>query len=165
MMSRKKFFSMKEITRRELPAYERHGVIAQEVAGPELLFIIMHQTRTDLETAGEMAAEVPQGLREARSGVSDTVLVGSVSGAGTAPLVDILMLERKSHRGKPWKERLKTLCSLHSRLPEDVQAKYPLAREWNRGLLRAFDEVVGDGGLGLLLRVDGKAQAVLCSRR
>lgn len=155
---------MMAIGRRELPAWERKRAQAQVVIGPEILVITLHQARVDLETAAGVPADVPQALRKVEAGVSDTVLLGSHQG-GSVALLDVLMVERRSYRGKSWKDRLAVLSKLYDRMPSRFKASYRLAEIKRRGLMKAFDEVESQGGAGLLLRVDGQSKAIFVTGR
>lgn len=165
MTSEKKPIPMKEIERRELPAYERRGCVAQEIPGKEILVITLHQTRVDIETVAGVAAQVPSKLRSIHSGVSDTVLLGSPYKDGNVALLDILMVNQKSQRGKAWKDRFAVLDDLYEKLPDDFTDEFYIARDYSSGLMKVFDQVVEKGGLGLLLRIEGKPQAILCKGR
>jgi hypothetical protein len=155
---------MLEIPRRELPGWERKGAQAQVVIGPEILVITLHQARVDVETQAGVAADVPESLRKLEAGVSDTVLLGSHR-QGSVALLDVLMVERRSYRGKSWKDRLAVLGKLYDRMPAEFKASYRLATVKRKGLMKAFDENEARGGVGLLLRVEGQSKAVFCNRR
>jgi hypothetical protein len=162
MTSDKNAIPMSRIERWELPAYERRGCVAQEVPGKEILVITLHQTRVDLETSGGVAAQVPSKLRSVHPGVSDTVLLGSLYDSGHVALLDVLMVNQKSYRGKSWKDRLDALVSLCASLPRAFNDEFWIAGTYTYGLMRVFDRVVEKEGLGLLLRIEGKPQAILC---
>jgi len=119
-MARKTFVA-EEISRLSLPAHERRGVFAQEVVGSQLLVVTFHQTSVDLETIGGVTVEADKELRNIHTGISDTVLIGSVSRDGVVFLLDLLMLNRKSVRGEYWKERLTLLDALCGRLPKKMR--------------------------------------------
>jgi len=165
MTSKRVPVSSKRITRGQLPAFERRGVVAQEVPGGELIVVTLHQAKIDFETIDGVAAEVPSVLHKLDPGVADTILLGSVSGGGTLALVDLIMLEGKSYRGQPWVERIEVLEMVVDKLPEDVRSKLKIASTWKRGLMKVFDAIEEGGGMGLLLREKGKPSAILCTGR
>lgn len=148
------------IGRREIPALERRGAVAQDVLG-DLVMITFHHGGTDIEDPFGVAVEVPESMRKCRAGVSDTVVVASLSERSEVSLLDVMMVERRSLRGLPWRERLEILGGLHSRLTDDAKKMFPLARRWSRGLVKVLGERMADGG-GLLIRVPGKNRGLLC---
>jgi len=97
-------------------------------------------------------------------GISDTVVLGSISNdRDRVSVFDVTMIERRSQRGRPWRERLDILGAVWSRLPVEVSQVYPLARTWSTGLLGAFDAVKRSGGAGLVVRVFGENKSLVCS--
>lgn len=164
-MAKKAPFKSRKIHRREIPGYERGGSVAQELTGRDLLLVAFHQTKTEIHTVNGLeveglAPELYDG--EPGPGVRDTVVVGFARGRSAIVLVDVVTIDGRSMRGKSWKDRMEALRLLCAGFSEDGGRRYQLARTWNRGLLRAFDEVIKGGGAGLLLRVPGKAQAIMC---
>jgi hypothetical protein len=117
----------------------------------------------DLETLGGVAADVPQVFRDIHSGISDTVMLGTLSlDKKKVWLIDVLMVDRKSIRGKSWSGREAALGAVCARLKGEAGKRYVLAATWNRGLMAAFDRAKESGGIGLLLRVDGGQEIILC---
>lgn len=153
------------IKRAELPAYERRGALAQEILGQRVT-VAFHQARVDVEMVdGGFPAGLGNEFTGLRPGIADTVVLGSLSaGRDRVSLFDVAMIERRSRRGWPWRERLDLLEALWSRLPSEVKQVYPLARTWHRGLLAAFDEVNRTGGLGLLVRIAGDSKTLMCDK-
>jgi hypothetical protein len=152
-----------EVERSVLPSLERKGAVAQELPG-ELVTVTFHQANIDIEYLSGMPASMNEDLIKLRPGISDTVFLGSRRSFDEVFLVDIWMLEQRSQRGRPWRERLDLLQGLWNRFDLDIGELYPLARVRHRGLLGAFDKVVNDGGLGLFVRVQGKPNGLLCRK-
>ena len=156
--------SMVEISRRQLPSYERNGCEAYVIKG-SLLVITFHQARIGFETLGGVAADVPHKLRAIQTGVGDTVTLGFVS-RGRVHLLDILMLERRTQRGLPWSDRLEILGQFYQACKEKpgFGDKIVLAKKITRGLMKAFDNTVDTGGDGLLLKTEKKGLPVFCKK-
>lgn len=165
-MARRLPFKTRKIQRREIPAYERNGYIAQEMSSYDLVFVLFHQTKTAVEYPNglpvvDLDDEVYQG--EPGPGIRDTVVLGFARGKSAIVLVDAVSIDNRSLRAAKWQDRLEALRLLHAGFSERGTRVYPLARSWHRGLLGAYDDVIAGKGAGILLRVPGRAQVVLCS--
>jgi len=152
-----------DVERSVLPSLERKGAVAQELPG-EFVTVTFHMTSIDVEYLTGLPATMNEELTNLRSGMSDTVFLGSRRTRDEVFLIDIWMLEQRSQRGRPWRERLDLLQGLWNRFDLDIGELYPLARMRHRGLLGAFDKVVNDGGLGLFVRLPGKPNGLLCRK-
>jgi len=158
-------FQHSPITRWELPALERKGCIAQEVIGKKLILVHFHQTHTECTFPNDLP--VPRLEKKfktvPRVDIRDTVAVGFLQKLSEISLVDILTIEGRSVRGKRWPERLETLRLLCDGFNENGKRKFPMAQQWEYGFMKAFDDVSANRkGGGLLVRVPGKTQALLC---
>jgi hypothetical protein len=152
------------IERGELPALERKGCVVQELIGKSLIFVVFNQTHTDCISQNDLP--IPRLEKKfklvPRSGIDNTIVVGSLRGLSKIILVDVLMVESRSVRGQRWSERLDTLRLLHKGFSEAGKKRFPLARQWERGILKAFDEVAQNKDGGLLIRIPGKPNALWC---
>jgi len=158
-------FKQSSIRRWELPALERRGCIAQEVIGKKLILVQFHQTHTECIFPNDLP--IPRLEKKFRTvprvDIRDTIAVGFLHKLSAISLVDILTVDGRSVRGKRWPERLETLKLLHDGFNDDGKKKFPMAQQWERGFMMAFDELsAGNLGGGLLIRVPGKPQALLC---
>lgn len=154
----------KIIRRRELPAYERAGCVAQLVMGSEILTITLHETSVDWETERGVTVPVSKGLSDIETGYSNTVLIGSVCREGKPYLLDTLMLQKKSQRQKAWRARVAIASNIVSRVGRHFDPVLRIAPEVSSGLLVAFDTVCSKGGLGMIVRVSGKPVNILCKK-
>ncbi|TRO55182.1 hypothetical protein E2P64_07560 [Candidatus Bathyarchaeota archaeon] len=158
-------FNYTLIERGELPALERKGCLAQEMIGKDLILVVFHQTHTECISLNDLPIpKLEKKFKKVpRPGIDDTIVVGSLRKLSEINLVDVLTIEGRSARGKHWSERLEMLRLLCDSFSEEGKKQFPLARQWDRGLLKVFDEVVESSGSGLLIRVPGKPQALLCT--
>jgi hypothetical protein len=151
----------KTIKRRELPALERMGCVAQIISGDKIVVVTFHPTVVDWETETEVTVSVPSSLRDVETGYSDTVLLGCVSD-GVPSLLDILMLHKKSQRQRPWRARVAIMEGVVSTIGARFSPGLRMAEIKRSGLLRVFDRTADSGGMGLLLRCPGKLAPLLC---
>lgn len=116
----------------------------------------------DLHGASGLPVIMDNGLVKIKSDIEDTVLLGTSADNRVVALVDILMLGRNSQRRRPWIDRLSVLSAVYSRLPVEAKGCLMLARQWESGMIRAFDTVKKGGGAGLFLRARGMTDAIIC---
>jgi hypothetical protein len=152
----------KAIKRRELPALERRGCVAQIISGDKIVVVTFHPTVVDWETETEVTVSVPASLRAVETGYSDTVLLGCLSGEGIPSLLDILMLQKKGQRQRSWRARVAIMEGMVSTIGARFNPGLRMAEIKRSGLIKVFDEVVDSGGMGLLLRCSGKSVPLLC---
>ena len=152
----------KTIKRRELPALERRGCVAQIISGNRILVVTFHPTVVDWETETEVTVSVPSSLRDVETGYSDTVLLGCLSGDVTPSLLDILMMHKKSQRQRPWRARVAIMEGMVSTIGARFNPRLRMAEIKQSGLIRVFDRTADSGGMGLLLRCPGKLAPLLC---
>jgi hypothetical protein len=165
-MARRLPFKTRQIRRHGIPACERNGHIAQEMSSHDLVFVLFHQTKTEVEYPNglpivDLGSEIYEG--EPGPGVRDTTVLGFLRGKSAIVLVDVVNIDGRSLRATNWESRLEALRLLCAGFSERGNRVYPLARTWRRGLMRAYDEVVAEKGAGLLFRMAGRAQVVLCT--
>ena len=158
-------FKHASIKRWELPALERKGCLAQEVIGKKLILVKFNQTHTECMFPNDLP--IPRLEKKfkvvPRADIRDTIAVGFLRKLSEINLVDIVMVEGRSVRGKRWSERLETLRLLYEGFNEKGKKQFPMAQQWERGFMKAFDDIVArKNGGGLLIRVPGKPQALLC---
>lgn len=159
------FSGKKLIQRYELPSYERNGWEAREVAGRDCVLVAFDQTKTSVTLASGLPVT---GLSEAiykgepGPGIRDTVLVGFMKDSHCVSLVDAVQIDGKRVTAKTWAIRSEMLRLLHLGFDQERAVVFPLSRQWKKGLIRAFDSVVSEGGAGLLLRHPVKPDEVLC---
>lgn len=158
-----KKMSVTKITRRQLPAYEKNGCVALELYG-DLISVILHQARVDYETEFGVAVDIPHEYRELKSGVNDTIFLGNIWPDGKIRILDILMLDKKSQRGKTWMIRRKIMESFFasSKLGKEFKEKVVLTIPKDRSLVRLYDNVLARQGKGLFLRTEKKKEIILC---
>jgi hypothetical protein len=158
-------FRVKRIKRREIPAFEKNGCVAQEVHGSEFVFVVLHSSHVEVQTPGKVQVQgIEKRLLRSKPGIKDSVLVGTVH-EGLVTIVDALLIEQVAQRKFSWPERLVNLEVLHGGFEDDLASGLPLAEKWNRGLLAMFDRVHERTDGGLLLRLKGKTTAHLCMER
>ena len=160
------FSKAKKITRYELPAYERKGYVAHQIASNSLVFVTFNQTYTDFEYEGGLpVGELGEKIKNCVSGVWDCTAVGYIINESEVSLVDVLVVNKKSVRSLSWNERWDLLNELYNAMKVDAKEHhFMLARMHERALVRMFDmEMKADPrSHGLLLRKSGKANAVIC---
>lgn len=160
-------FKTISISRHELPSYERKGCVAQEMMGKKLVFVKFHQTKTEIVFQNDLpATNVEKKLTSCvpRSMIAETIVIGFPQKWEKIVLVDILAAGGKSVRGKTWEERLEMLRLMYSGFSDEGKKKFPLAKQQKRGIMKMFDEVVANGGNGLLLRLAGKSHGMFCKK-
>ena len=160
-------FKKISISRHDLPSYEWKGCLAQEMAGKELVFVKFHQTKTEIVFQNDLpATNIEKKLKRCvpRSMIAETIVIGFPQKWEAIVLVDILAAGGKSVRGKTWDERLEMLQLMHSGFSDEGKRKFPLAKQQKRGVMKMFDDVVANGGNGLLLRLPGKSQVLFCRK-
>jgi len=165
-MARRVPFKTTPVTRYQLPGYERKGCVAQERVSGDLVFVIFQQTKTEVETITCLPVlNLAKKLYECvpKPKISDTIVVGYPKKTSRIVLVDLVMIDGKSANGKSWRDRLHMLDVLVSGFDSNGRDTFPVARQWSRGLMRAYDEVIEDNGVGLLVRIKGKAEAFMCA--
>lgn len=161
----KKSGGKKIIQRYELPGYERAGWEAREIAGKDCVLVAFDQTKTTVTLTSGLPV---LGLRESMyegspgPGIRDTVLLGFVRNTGCVVLVDAIQIDGKRITSKPWPVRSEMLRLLRLGFDAERQAVYEISRIWRRGLMRAFDAVVKEGGEGLLLKHSARSDEILC---
>ena len=160
------FSKAKDITRHEIPSYERKGCIAQQMANDSLVFVIFHQTRTDFEYENELpVGELGEPIKNCVSGIWDCTAVGYVINKSKVSLVDILVVNNKSVRALSWKDRFSLLRDLYDTMVPDVKKKhFEIARQYERSLMKMFDKEISAGSCGLLLRMPGKHKVYMCRK-
>ncbi len=166
-MSSKLPFNIDQISRYDLPSYERKGCSAQILSTGDLVIVSFCQTKNEIETSTGLPVV---GLSDdfytlsPGNGIDDTSVVGCVSSDKMAiELIDVVMVGGKSSRRKPWEVRLETLELLFGGFEDNGARLFPLSVRHKRGFMGLHRKTRDAGGHGLLLRVPGKPRAVICA--
>lgn len=150
------------IDRRKLPALERAGADARVIRGEELFVATFKETRILWETMAGVTAPVPSRVSEVATGLPGTVVAATCHGDGLVALVDLIVHQGRKYQARPWEAREAALGAIWEQLGTRLGAVNMEGRV-QRAFMRAFDEAVSDGLLGLIVRKPGDTRNYICS--
>lgn len=145
------------VLRRELPALERKGAMAQPIPG-ELVVVAFHDSRTDAESLSGVSVDVGDKIRQCKAGVPDTIVLASLLEGGVASMLDVFMVKGVDVRSEPWVRRYDELLRLRANMSSEGHDCFSVSELHKQGFMKLFRESRN----GLLVRVPGKKRPTLC---